>query len=364
MEYAKQVQPSGYYSNEWLEKMRQIGDPMADRLMLFFKEQNIPPEQWLKTIEVQVNKKQPDFIEFYDQVTHVPEWAKKEDLQLGKQAGLRYSILSGLALLGGSLLESYSASKGAKVLIATGRLKKDVLLRLFETAQFCYEIVKSQGPFPGEPAWRLVIFIRLLHASVRYDLLRKGWNLEYGYPVNQEDYAGTLLMFSYVFRRALKKLGVELTLQEESSMHLQWRYVGYLLGVHPDLLTKNLSEEVELYRTISARQCNPDEDSKTLAHALVNAVDGSKPFYLPKEALYELARIMIGNDLANAYQFPRSTFWATFWQSATLPNRFLSSLSLKVDSLDYIFQTGGDWITQQIIHAGLQGHSFLQRASA
>ena len=59
----------------------------------------------------------------------------------------------------------------------------------------------------------------------------------WGQPVNQEDLAYTLLTFAYLIPYGLERWGCRWTLAEkEAFLHL-WKTAGYLLGVHPTLLT-------------------------------------------------------------------------------------------------------------------------------
>lgn len=353
MYFAKERPPSpdSPYTDFMLDRFRKQGDALSDQAVSDLIQRKVHPRDWLDSIRGEAAKKNPLYQPLWEQATSVPQWADFDAMIPGKKAGVRNSILSGLALLGGSLSESYSASLGAKVLIETGRLKTDVKRRLFETANFCHAIVRSKGPLPSEPAFAVVFSVRLMHSAVRYRLLKKNWNMDYGYPVNQEDLAGTLLMFTYVFRRSLKAMGVLLTEDEEKAMHLQWRFIGHILGVAPELLTSNLNEEEQLYLKIGERQCHPDEGSRELADSLMSSMSMMEPFYLPKEALFELSRRMIGDRLATEMGYRRSPFWNAVWEAGSIPGRILSLMGR--GPLEGLLESGGDWLTGQIIDWGL-----------
>lgn len=136
--------------------------------------------------------------------------------------------------------------------------------------------------------------VRFLHASMRYMLnqpdqfnpwgdqdkpqsfaerlshVQTPWDTDqFGAPVNQEDMAYTLLTFGLVIPQGLEKWGVPLTRKEkESFLHL-WKVVGYVMGIHPELLTDDWDEAVSLYEAIQARQAGASEDGKVLTEALM-----------------------------------------------------------------------------------------------
>ena len=61
---------------------------------------------------------------------------------------------------------------------------------------------------------------------------------------------------------------------------------------------------------ITRRQLHPDDDSRVLAHALVDALAGRGPLFLPRAALEGLSRQMLGDELADGLGFKREGRWA------------------------------------------------------
>src|SRR5688500_12045371 len=57
-----------------------------------------------------------------DEAATVPAWVDFAQMESGARLGLRTPVQSGLTLVLGSLIESYAAARGAKVLIRGGRL--------------------------------------------------------------------------------------------------------------------------------------------------------------------------------------------------------------------------------------------------
>ncbi|MGZ8190126.1 MAG: oxygenase MpaB family protein [Methylococcaceae bacterium] len=136
--------------------------------------------------------------------------------------------------------------------------------------------------------------VRFLHASMRYMLkhpdsfrpwgdknqpqsyaerlsqVQTPWDTEkLGAPVNQEDLTYTLLTFGLVIPQGMKKWGVPLTREEkESFLHL-WKVVGYIMGIHPELLTDDWDDAVSLYEKIQERQAGACEEGPILTEALM-----------------------------------------------------------------------------------------------
>jgi len=242
----------------------------------------------------------------------VPSWVRFPEMRAGTQLGLRTPVQSALSLILGSLLETYGSAKGAKVLIRGGMLRDHVLQRLRDTNTFVLEIAASRGPMPGTSAHRHIIRTRLVHAFIRHGMLKRGdWNFDWGHPINQEDYASTLLAFCHVYLRSMVRLGATPTAEEEASVHHLYRWVGYVMGIAPELLTVDRAQEQVLYANIIRRQLHPDDDSRVLAHSLINALAGRKPTFLPAPALAALSRRMLGDELSDQLGLTPSRAWNT-----------------------------------------------------
>ncbi len=249
----------------------------------------------------------------------VPSWVDFSRMRAGAELGLRTPMQSALALIFGSLLESYGSALGAKVLVRGGMLTKHVLQRLRDTTTFVLEVAASKGPQPGSFAHRHVLRTRLVHAFVRHGMDKRGdWRPEWGEPINQEDYASTLLVFCHVYLRSLARLGFTPTVEEEDSVHHLYRWVGHLMGVRGELLTTTRADEQALYGHITRRQLHPDDDSRTLARSLVAALAGRRPVFLPEGALLALSRQLLGDALVDQLGLsPASARWGPV--TAALP---------------------------------------------
>ncbi|MBK0382840.1 DUF2236 domain-containing protein [Pedobacter sp. SD-b] len=216
-------------------------------------------------------------------------------------------ILQLLGLL--SLPYCYAAADGAKVLYQTERMYKDVHKRLEETAQFVGSIMKKNA-FEDDGCGKVQIFkVRVMHAAARFYLKKQNWDNSLGLPVNQEDMAGTNLSFSLIVIRGLRKMGFNISYQDQMDYIKYWSWIGQMLGVKPELLPKNGKEAREIDKIISERQFKASPEGKQLTVSLLNCfyqLNDHKVFNNEEIAAY--MRFLLGNKAADIINLPTATF--------------------------------------------------------
>ncbi|MBF5055488.1 hypothetical protein Y5W_00782 [Alcanivorax sp. 521-1] len=287
------------YSHARLESWRRVQDPLADRCLA-----DIPfrrPSGLLDEVERRAREEGGVYQDFLDHCFTVPGWVDFETMELGRRMYRRHGALQGLVLMCSSLVEGYAHNKPSQVLVATGRLQKDVSRRIYETGQMLHNIAAPEGLRPGGLGHRTVMEVRLLHAAVRRFLAERGdWDeARYDRPINQEDMAGTVLEFDYMVVRGLKRMGLYISREEHEAMHYFWRYAGYLLGVDEALLTTTLEEQEVLALQLTSHLYDPTGDSEALAKALLRDMSNKPPFHLPYDVLVAVSRFLIGDAMAD-----------------------------------------------------------------
>ncbi|WP_345554929.1 oxygenase MpaB family protein [Streptomonospora halophila] len=237
--------------------------------------------------------------------------ADRELLERGDVASIAVDpFWSRIALALGSLVHTYSAPAIARVLIGTGKLTESAGRRLGETGLWRTNAILPGGLLRGAPGYVDTVQVRLLHARVRAAAQRRGWDARrWGVPINQADAARTWLDFTVVPFRALEKVGIVLTGDEERDLYRYWRHLGALLGVDPrfcaDVVDHASAERVlGLLETANGR---PDETAGALVHALLDALaTGPLGSVLPlqggavRRLLDALTRLIQGDELADA----------------------------------------------------------------
>jgi hypothetical protein len=202
-------------------------------------------------------------IEFLEYYAKVPAWVNPQQIVRGQEILTTYLPAIGATLYYRSLVPGFSIPKIAAVLLSTGYLappasQLQVQNRLLDTGAFIAAIsalvlTPAEGTIaptitnakstivpllePYSEIWQTILQVRVLHAKVRYALLKrekvKRWDTTaFGVPINQEDLAATLLAFSYNTLLGIEFiLGCPLSTSDQLDYLHFWRYVGWLLGI-------------------------------------------------------------------------------------------------------------------------------------
>lgn len=351
----------------WLDQKRLVGDPLADAAAREIVASGMPRggdpriafEACVRnaTASADASRACRELLRATEQV---PEWVSFPKMLRASELGLRHPVQSGLALLLGSLVESYASAHAAKVLIRSGELATNTIKRLRDTTAFVMHIASSRGVRPGSVAHRHVLKVRLIHAFVRAGMQnRRDYDPAWGLPINQEDYATTLLMFCHVYLRGLRALGVRVTDDDEASVHHLYRWVGHVMGVDTELLTESRDEERALYEIIGRRQARPSADGRALAQSLISEMASRPPLFLPAGALEAISRTIVGDALADGFGFGRSLVWSR--TIAVLPwmSRAQDTLSI-VPGMGLASEIVGERLARVMAERGLTGRRSSQ----
>lgn len=287
--------------------LRGIADPLADAACACLPRlKQATPAPLLEQV-VRSAHRQTDcraFVEFADEV---PAWVDPEQLQRGAELFLRDFRVGLARILLGTLPLSYSSPSGAHVLVATGKLIHAARRRLYETAGFVLELMRSRGCLPNSSGHRAVLEVRLRHALVRR-MLREGghWNeVTHGPPIHQLDTAFIGSAFSQIVLDGLQMLSPVSEDDANAYQHL-WRYANWLIGVPEIALATSAAEEATLLRRLRLLQSHPTEQSRQLTQALHRAFAWRAPFKgMPPALLQGITRVMVGAETADALGLPQ-----------------------------------------------------------
>lgn len=341
------------YNNEFLDSMRHLCDPLADAVTAQMDRQR--PSAMLDEVERRAKAEGGAFQAFLDQANRVPSWVDWKLIEQARKVSLAFSNVRGMALLVCSLVEGYALSKAAHVLVATGRLHQDVTRRIYETAQMSHNMHVKDGLRPGGTGHRIILEVRLLHSMVRKYLKQRDWDVnKYDEPVNQEDMAFTIIEFDYLSIRGMERMGASLSESDRKAMHHFWRYAAYLHGVDERLLTDSPEEEYYQYQRIRERQYNPNEESRLLAQTVLESLAGKPPFNLKVELLYELGRLCLGNELADAYKLPQHFGWNQAIKAYIGLNKALTFAHYKVPGMAALSEAMNFRTMQKALHENLE----------
>lgn len=89
-----------------------------------------------------------------------------------------------------------------------------------------------------------------------------------GHPTNQAQTLATLITFSMANIVGCQLLGMWFSRADRDAVYHAWRYVGFLLGVDPELLPADENDAWRAFWLAADSEFQPDEDALLLATAL------------------------------------------------------------------------------------------------
>ena len=302
------------YTDEVLERLRLEGDPVPDRIVDELARDgqieavNAILRQLIQNNQV-VPEELPDNIEFWlRDEAGLPAWADKERLDRASALFTEHGVTISLILATASMVECYAAQKGVKVLTFSYRLGQNAYRRVAETAQFVLLAMAPGGLYADGQGVRAIQKVRLMHSAIRHLIRRTGRFDEaaYGVPICQEDLLGTLMAFSYVVIRDLRRLGVQVSEQEAEDYHYAWRVIGEMLGIRPDMIPVDMAEAEELTEAIARRHFGPSPEGVQMTRALLEMHADAIPGKLFDGIVPALVRHLVGDQVADWMEIPHS----------------------------------------------------------
>ncbi len=298
------------WSNEFLDRMREVGDPVADGVIAAVVDSgetgavdNIM-RSLITNDDVVPGDMPANVRDYLVQTAQLPAWTDAEQIKKAQKIFLTYAPEIVLLLFYSSLPSAYAARKGAQVLAITRRLEAGhIYRRIIETAQFIVDVMTPGGLEPQGRGIRAAQKVRLIHAVIRHYIRHEdrwsiNWNPDWGMPINQEDLAGTLMTFSGVVMDGMRHFSIRLRPEQEEAYLHAWKVVGDMLGIRSDLLPVDMADAHALIETIFRRQWAPSQAGGDLASALITFLEDHIPGLLhglPSSAL----RFFRGNHVAN-----------------------------------------------------------------
>jgi hypothetical protein len=311
------------WSNDFLDKMRTIGDPLADDAMkalwehkkgLVVKhltgasEMNIKENVYALDGIDDLSPEELAKIEKYFDVTESLEATMTPyDLkQFAVAAHIfeKYGYLFTSLLFFKSLPTGYLCPKPGMVLYSTGMLVKYTARRVMETAQYVFAVNSADWYKPETPGMEAIQKTRLMHAGVRQALLNGGWtgeawDMNLGMPINQEDVALTNHLFSLGIIEGLDQLTVHLYERERRAIFHTWQKIGQAMGLNPEMYVADYDDGWKQYRAILKRQRSETNTAgPPLTKALLSSMDEITGKELPQGALEKFTLFLLDDSIA------------------------------------------------------------------
>jgi hypothetical protein len=197
---------------------------------------------------------------------------------------------------------TYMAEKPANVLRMTKLLETHAERRIFETAQFVFDVMDKNWWEPKHRGILTALKVRIMHAAMRHVILDyqkpgEKWNDKWGKPISQEDLIATNQVFSLEFFKGMNMLGMSLSSDEQKAWFHTWKTIGKIMGVQDELICATVDEAWTLQHTVYAHLFKDETHSGiALAKALVETL---KHFHLPEKLILLLMKTLLADE-----QFP------------------------------------------------------------
>lgn len=304
------------WTDAFLDEMRQTGDPPADEVVATLFATGGVYRVWdLMKMLVENDHPAPEQLppEMQQYLAATSAMAPVDPALVagGQRLFERYGPEILLVLACYSLPASYAARKGVQVLYRTGYLNNRANHRLFETTQMVMDVMVPGGLDPAGRGIRTVQKVRLLHAATRRLIVNdpeRPWDPDFGVPINQEDLAGTLMVFTYIIIDGLEKLGIAPTAEEQQGYMETWKPIARILGIREELIPASMPAAKELCDTIQRRQVQSCPEGKAMTDALVQMMEHKQPPGPWRQWPAALMRHFLPPDVADGFGLPRHAF--------------------------------------------------------
>ncbi|MCP2263516.1 oxygenase MpaB family protein [Promicromonospora thailandica] len=235
---------------------------------------------------------------FLREVAAVPGWADWDLVDQGAAVLRRLGQNAADVLLQLSLVGGYRFGGPTDLLAATGALTGGTLQRLARTQEWTVALSEPGALRPGGPAWQATVQVRVTHALVGASFSATGaWDTaRWGLPVNQADQAATLGLFDGTVILGCRALGVPVPPSDSRALMHLWKWVGHLLGVHPDFLVDDEWARHRINYHVLLAQAGVSDAGPRLARAVVAAQAGraypGPAWWQPWRAQWEQERLL------------------------------------------------------------------------
>ena len=294
-----------------------LGDPELDPIMEDLS--SMPPQDLHRFIEAgieqqdEVLQKAPQALRDFFKNLEEPPWLMSEIFRPGVRAFHANVDLMLVAFVTGVLVEGFSTLI-AKSFNITGRVAS-TKRRLQQNNRHMMEIFFPGGMQRKGDGWKLSTRIRFVHSRIRGLLAQSDdWKYEtWGTPVSAAHLGFAISVFSKRLLEYSLLVGAKFSKEERTSVLAVWRYAGYLMGIPETILYTDGADAEKIYKI--SYMCEPSADAESIAVAnmLIQAIPAVADVTDPSERdnlvglAYRLSRALIGNKLADQFEFPKPT---------------------------------------------------------
>lgn len=265
---------------EFFRQLTLMGDPLADAYAALVPEIGFRKAREMLDQAVEhgvdsVKDAPKELIDLMHAVEIVPDWVDWEKIERAAETARPITALAGEAIIRVSFMMTYVNGYQGLPMVITGALTGESAAKRMKETISTFKLASLPGALKrGGVAYKSAVKVRLMHAMVRTNLLKraKTWDYQvYGVPIPQVDQMGAALGFNYMMALHALKHGGKFSKRMEAAVE-QARYLAYLLGMHDQFLSNDPKQIVETWNMCQATlRHKSDERGKLLNGATVNA---------------------------------------------------------------------------------------------
>jgi hypothetical protein len=294
--------------NEWPELNE--GDPLADAVIADWINASPEEKKWLvQGIRNGAHSIPQAPVSYHALLCQAETFLQSDSLLDLSPVPYLYAgaIWISISLGPGALLHTYTDPKIANILVQSGKLVHEAASRrLSETQLWLLKILHVDAWKIGGSGYVHTLQVRLMHAKVRASMIKN--NQRISLPIDQRQMLRTWLDFAVISPRALERLGIEWTAQEQTHVAALWQIVGKLLGIPSRIMTDLAGAGCaeNWLKSFDQDASSPDENTRLLTRSMLEALGErmSVVMKLPKDIAISLmhgfARHIHGDALADA----------------------------------------------------------------
>jgi hypothetical protein len=299
-----------------------VGDPLADAAVAALSEYSAEQsQQWIRNGmekgSAALSDAPPAVRAFFEDADATPDWVDPDLMMAGCRAFHRHSEMFVGAFVGAVLVEGFATLISQSFSI-TGRMVDTGVRRLKQNNRHLVEIFLPGGLDREGEGWKLSVRIRLVHARIRHMLQdAPDWNPDWGLPLSTAHISYATAAFSGLLVHRARMLGIHLSPDEEKAFMMVWRYSGHLMGVPEDMQCGTVESALRLQRIGGMCEPPPTLEAILLANGLINSAPIVAGITSPKARdaltsyIYRVSRAMIGDELADALNYPKMNTFGT-----------------------------------------------------
>jgi len=265
---------------EFFRQLTMMGDPLADAYAALvpeigFKKAREMLDQAVEHGVASVPDAPKELIDLMRSVEEEPSWVDWEKIESATEFSRPITALAGEAIIRVSFMMTYVNGYQGLPMVITGALTGESAAKRMKETISTFKLATLPGALRrGGVAYKSALKVRLMHAMVRTNLLKKAksWDYQvYGVPIPQVDQMGAALGFNYMMALYALKHGGKFNARMEAAVE-QARYLAHLLGMHEQFLSNDPKQIVETWNMCQATlRHKSDERGKLLNDATLNA---------------------------------------------------------------------------------------------